>query len=105
MLCQRSLGCHTARCPVFPCSGCSVYSPSHEKLRFSYVLALISQKFDTRTMYLTKFQVGSLYPPCFRLVTSILALQSRPEGRSPVKAMKTDVCAGKLDSGQTTRHN
>ncbi|KAN0123945.1 hypothetical protein V8E52_002435 [Russula decolorans] len=40
----------------------------------------------------------------FRLVTSVLGLASRPEGLSPVKAMKTEVCAGKLGSGQTTRH-
>lgn len=57
-------------------------------------------------MYLTEFQVVSLYPTFYsRSVTSVLGLGSRPGGLFPVKAMKADVCAGKLGSGQTTRHD
>ena len=46
-----------------------------------------------------------LLPSGYSVVVGCWSRASRPEGISPVKAMKTDVCARKLDHGQTTRHN
>lgn len=108
MLCQHSLGCVpillTARGSCFVSTlGVLGLQPVTQGAWIFCTSSLTSHRnFDTRTMYLTsRFLVPDLY---LRLVTRVLGLASRPEGLSSVKAMKTEVCAWKLGSGQTIRH-
>src|SRR5882762_3080294 len=85
---------------------CPPFTARHTRRLGFCTSSLTSHRiFDTRIIVFD--EISTLVPDLsfLRLVTRVLGLASRPEGLSLVKAMKTEVSAGTLGSGQATRHN